>query len=401
MSLVKVLYIITTLDVGGAEKQLVELVTHLDRSRFAPVVCSLAPGGLLENELRTKSIPVKAFALHDRRKAFRLSRFWDVALLVSEWVDLVRFIRQERPAIVQGVLFEAYVLGTFAAKAAGVPIIVTTRRSLGHFKAAKRPYRLLERAANTLTDVVIANSEAVRRDALQNEGLPADRVVVIYNGLDIDRYGLSPDSDRRRALGLIGRGPVVGVVANFIHYKGHQYFLEAWREVLKTFPAGAALLIGDGPLRRRCEAAAARMGLGHSLRFLGTRHDVPALLTLVDLIVHPSLEEGFSNAILEGMAAGRPLVATNVGGNPEAVADRETGGLVPPGDSRALAGAMLGLLRHPATAARFGAAGRLRVAWRFGLFAMVRQYEALYEHLLARRAEALAVPEAEGSAGAH
>jgi len=102
-----------------------------------------------------------------------------------------------------------------------------------------------------------------------------------------------------------------------------------------------------------------------------------------------------------GMAAGRPLVATNVGGNPEAVADRETGVLVPPGDSRALAGAMLGLLRHPATAARFGAAGRLRVARRFGLFAMVRQYEALYEHLLARRAEALAVPEAEGSAGAH
>jgi glycosyltransferase involved in cell wall biosynthesis len=175
------------------------------------------------------------------------------------------------------------------------------------------------------------------------------------------------------------------VVANFIHYKGHQFFLDAWAAAVKKFPESVALLVGDGPLRQEFEARVHAMGLGPSVRFLGTHQDVPALVALMDLVVHPSLEEGFSNAILEAMAAGKPVVATAVGGNPEAVIHGKTGLLVPPGDSQALADAMLWLLAHPREAVRFGEAGRLRVAERFEISAMVRQYEAVYERLVAEK----------------
>ncbi|MGH7378352.1 MAG: glycosyltransferase, partial [Candidatus Methylomirabilales bacterium] len=143
-----------------------------------------------------------------------------------------------------------------------------------------------------------------------------------------------------------------------------------------------ALLVGDGPLRQEFEARVQAMGLGPSVRFLGTHQDAPALIALMNLVVHPSLEEGFSNAILEAMAAGKPVVATAVGGNPEAMIHGETGLLIPPGDSQALTEAMLWLLEHPREAARFGEAGRRRVAERFEISAMVRQYEEVYERLV-------------------
>lgn len=381
---IKILYVIGTLDVGGTERQLVELVSRLDGARFEPAVCCLSSGGSLEAELKTRDIPVHVVNFRGFRTARRglirsapevicaLFRFW-------------RLLRNQRPDIVHGLLFWAYIIGTFAARAAGVPIIVSSRRSLGNFKADKPHYLVLERIANRMTDLVIANSEAVRRDAIREEGLPADKVMVIHNGLELPPFGLSPDEDLRQSLGL-GRGvPVIGVVANFIHYKGYQFFLEAWGAVVKRFPRNVALLVGEGPLRRELEARVEAMGLGKSVRFLGTHQDVPALLALMDLVVHPSLEEGFSNAILEAMAAGKPVVATAVGGNPEAVVHGETGFLVPPRDSQALAEAMVWLLDHPTEAARFGEAGRRRVAERFELGAMIRQYEAVYERLVAEK----------------
>jgi len=127
------------------------------------------------------------------------------------------------------------------------------------------------------------------------------------------------------------------------------------------------------------------MGLRESVRFLGTRHDVPELLALMDMVVHPSLQEGFANAVLEAMAAGKPVVATDVGGNPEAVVQGETGLLVPPRDSRALADAIIWMLDHPDEAARFGETGRNRVADHFEISRMVRQYEELYERLVAEK----------------
>jgi glycosyltransferase involved in cell wall biosynthesis len=291
----------------------------------------------------------------------------------------VQVLRRERPDIVHGFLFHGYVLGALAARMVRVPVVLASRRSLGHFKRGKPHYALLERVVNPLTDLLIANSEGVREDVVRREGVPRDKVLVIHNGLDLRRFDVPPDPELARQ--LAPTRPVVAVVANLIDYKGHQFFLEAWATVLRQSPNAVALLVGDGPLREEIQATVRRLDLGRSVRFLGTRHDVPAVLALADLVVHPSLQEGFSNAILEGMGAGRPVVATAVGGNPEAVRHEETGLLVPPADSAALAAAMARLLADPATARAFGAAGRARVAAEFELSRMTRQYAALYERL--------------------
>lgn len=372
----KVAYVIGSLDVGGTEGQLLDLASALDPDRFEPVVLCLAEVAALAKRVspavRVESIPLRGL------------RPWRQPLtLLARTHRFVQALRQERPDVVHGFLFHGYVLGGLAAWVLGLPVVVASRRSLGHFKRGKPHYALLERVVNPLTDLLIANSESVRDDVIRREGVPLDKVLVIHNGLDLRRFDVPPHPELQRELGPAR--PLVAVVANLIRYKGHRFFLEAWATALRQWPSAVALLVGDGPLRGELEATVRSLGLGRSVRFLGTRHDVPAVLALADLVVHPSLQEGFSNAILEAMAAGRPVVATAVGGNPEAVRHEETGLLVPPADSAALARAMGRLLADPATARAFGAAARKRVVAYFELSRMARQYEAVYEQLVGAR----------------
>jgi L-malate glycosyltransferase len=374
---VKIAYVIGTLDPGGAEGQLVALATSLDRRRFAPAVYCMASAGALAEPLVAAGVPVRSFGLH----GFSV---WSDPLAVARRVGhLVSALRRDRPDIAHGFLFHAYVLAALARRVTGTLVVVASRRSLGNFKRRKPHYRMAERLANRLTDLVIANSEAVRADVLRDEGLPPERIMVIHNGLVPDRFDRPPDPGMRRRLGVDGATFVVAVVANFIPYKGHRFFLEAWAQIAARAPGAVALLIGDGPARREIEARVHALRLDGSVRFLGSRPDVPDILGTVDILVHPSLEEGFSNAILEAMGARKPVVATAVGGNPEAVVHGETGLLVPPGDGRALAEAILWLLERPAQAVAFGQAGRQRVVERFELSRMVRCYESVYDRLLA------------------
>jgi glycosyltransferase involved in cell wall biosynthesis len=379
--------VIGTLDIGGAETQLVEMVLQLDR-RFAPSVCCLASSGPLAQRLEEAGIRVTTIGLRGVRHG-KWRRF--LPAIVRLPIDLARFavcVIAHRPLIVHGVLLHAYVLGALTGRLTGVPVIVAGRRSLSIFKNGRRFLKLSERIANRWTDLIIANSEAVRRDAIETEQLPPDKITVIHNGLDLQQYGRAPDrvlNALRRDLRL-GAGPVVIVVANFIAYKGHEYFLRAWATVHRQLPEATALLVGDGPVRAAREAEARELGIDASLRFLGIRRDVPDLLAVADLLVHPSLQEGFSNALIEAMAAARPVVATDVGGNPEAVLDGETGRLVPARDADALAAAMLEILQRPDRGATLGHAGRHRACDRFQRSHMVPRYEAIYDELLARRA---------------
>ena len=374
------LYIVSSLDVGGAEGQLVRLATGLDRRRFEPAVCCLSSAGPYRSALDEAGIPVATLGF----SGFGNLRRHPCRVLLPLF-GLARFIRHFRPDVVHGFLFWAYVLGTFAGRLVGVPAIVTSRRSLAGFKVSNPRYLFLESIANRLTDVIVANSKAVWQDTVEKEHLTSEKVMVIYNGIETNRYIVLPSDQLRQSIRLASKGPVVGVLANFIHYKGHQYFFEAWATVTKRHANAVALLIGDGETRREFEAVAESEGLSQSVRFLGTRRDIPDLLALVDLVVHPSLTEGFSNAILEAMAAGKPVVATAVGGNPEAVVDGVTGLVVPPQDGRALAEAMLWLMGHHDEAVAYGRAGRERVVQHFDLQVMVEQYEQLYERLLAEK----------------
>jgi glycosyltransferase involved in cell wall biosynthesis len=384
---IKIIYVIGTLDVGGTERQLVALVTRLDRRRFEPTVCCLSAGGPLEAGLRAAGIPVTVVGFRGLRPSMGLTFILRLPAILVKLVRLGKLIRAKHPDIVHGFLFSAYVLAAPAARLAGVPTVLASRRSLGLFKAGKWHYLWPERFTNRLTDLIVANSEAVKADAVKQERLDPDKVLVIHNGVDLGEFPAEPAPRQvRRTLGIPDAAKVVAVVANFIHYKGHETFLSAWRVVARQLPGSVALLVGDGPLRLASETRAAQLGLAESMRFLGTRDDVTAVLSAADVVVHPSQQEGFSNAILEAMAAGRPVVATAVGGNSEAVVHEETGLLVPVDDSDTMAAAILRLLEHPAEAAAFGAAGRRRIEAHFDLRGTVRAYERLYERLASARA---------------
>lgn len=382
---IRILFVIGTLDIGGSEKQLVQIATRLDRRRFAPAVCCLSKAGPLTRELTDAGIPVTVIGLNGISHERGLRFLRALARLPRDLLRLLWHVRAYRPTILHGVLFHAYVLGALAGMLTRVPVVIASRRSLGLFKNQRPHYRFAERFANRWTDLVIANSEAVRHDALSSEGLQPQDVVVIHNGLDVDPYLQSWGPELRQVLGL-DAGPVVIVVANFMHYKGHSYFLKAWADVCRKIENATALLVGDGPLRGACEAEARDLGVDDRVRFLGTREDVPALLAVADLLVHPSLEEGFSNAVLEAMAAARPVVATHVGGNAEAIQDGETGFLVPARDVVALSTAMLQVLQRSDMGRSLGDAGRRRVQEHFQLPAMIQQYESIYLDLLERRA---------------
>jgi glycosyltransferase involved in cell wall biosynthesis len=176
--------------------------------------------------------------------------------------------------------------------------------------------------------------------------------------------------------------PIVTVVANLRRSKGHALFLEAWPAVLRAFPKARALLVGDGPLRDAVRAKIVALGVGDSVQLLGSRPDVPALLALSEVVAQPSLREGFPNAILEALAAGRPVVATDVGGTREAIDHERTGLLVPSGDASALAAGLVRLLSNPDEARGLGHAGRRHVAEHFQIAAMVRAHEAAYDRVL-------------------
>lgn len=378
---IKLLYIIGTLDVGGAEGQLIQLVTHLDPQRFEPVVCSLTSSGPHHRTLDAAGISVTIVGF----KGLRVFRH--PLQVATELSGLVRFIQREQPTIVHGFLFWAYVIGAFAAKAAGVPIVIASRRSLGHFKEGVVHHLLLERLANRMTDLILANSEAVKADVIRQERVESARIRVIYNGVDPSRYALSAEPGLRASLGIPADAKTIGVVARLIDYKGHRFFLRACPEIKRRHPRATILLIGDGPEAGSLVALSRQLGLQEAVHFLGTRSDIPQLLSLLDVVALPSLEEGFPNVVLEAMAAGKPVVASRVGGVPEAVIHEETGLLVPPENPQAIAEGIMRLLDDPARGEEMGRAGRERVIRKFGMNRMVQQTEDLYLELLARRGD--------------
>ena len=236
---------------------------------------------------------------------------------------------------------------------------------------------------------VLGNSREVVRELVEEEGCPPERAALIYNGIDLAPYADLPDKASTRAkLGLEGNAFVATIVANLIPYKGHRDLLEALAAIRDDLPSPWRLLcVGrDDGIGAELRALARDLKLEENVRFLGQRTDVVDLLAASDLGILCSHEEGFANAILEYMAAELPVVASDVGGNAEAVVDGETGLIVPPHDPAALGPAILGLARDSERASAMGAAGRLRVESKFALERCVAEYDALYCALLASAA---------------
>lgn len=378
----RVLYAIGSLNLGGSERHLLQLVTALDRARFAPMICCLFETGPLFAQAQARGIPCTC--LHMGRTPNPMVTGWRLVRGVARLVGLMRC---ERVAIVDAHLFLAYAIAIPCGWLAGVRVRIVQPRGLHTSKPSFVGRRLLERVVNCLATLVVANSHAVARDLAEDEGLPPQRIAVIHNGVAIPEEPLRLGG---RPPGLPAGKRIILCVANLIHYKGHLDLLAAAAEVLPAFPDVALVLVGEGSMRRAIEEAVARDGLEKRVHLLGQRGDVPALLAAAELFVLPSHEEGLSNALLEAMAHGIPVVATAVGGNPEAVEDGVSGLLVPSRDPAALAKAMTALLGDPAAAHRMGQRGRARITRCFAIDRMVEKTERLYTDLLRKHSRGVA-----------
>jgi glycosyltransferase involved in cell wall biosynthesis len=360
------LLVVDSLEVGGAERHVVDLAGALRRKGHGVTVACSATGGL-SDLLDGANVPVRV--LLDRLVKRRVS--------VTYARGLRRLVREQRFDLVHAHIYASAAASALATVGTGVPLVVTEHTE-GAWQG--RHARLLSRLIYRRARSVIAVSSPIRGHLLERDGVPPEKISFIPNAV-ISASGRKPGTtstlpDERR------EGPLVGVVARLQPEKGVANFLKAAARVSAACPAARFLVVGDGPLREELLRLADRLGLRERVRFLGHRADARELVGLLDVLVVPSLTEGTPLIVLEAMAAGVPLVASAVGGVTDQVRHGKEGLLIPPGDATALGDALLELLQDPDRAHRLGEAGRRRADSVFSHAAMVRKIEGVYHAAL-------------------
>jgi glycosyltransferase involved in cell wall biosynthesis len=370
----RVAYVIGELGKGGAEYQLYELLQGLDRSRFVPTVLALATGGFWAEPIRQLGVPVDEFASRGSADIGRLRR-------------LRGALRRLAPHVLHTVLWSGNSYGRLASIGLAIPLVVTAERNV----IARPAWQItVERFLDRWTDVYLVNSQAIVRGLVEREGLPRGKMQVVHNGINLGELPAFVFDRRaaRRAAGFDPARRLVAQVGRLEAQKDYPTFLAAAARIAPAASDVDFLIVGDGGLRGELEAIARRLGLGPRVRFLGLRHDVPAVLAGVDVLTLTSRWEGLPNVVIEAMATGAVAVVTDVGGCRELIAPGETGMVVPPGDAAAVAHAVIEILASPGRAALLASAARRRVERDFTVGSMVARTTAVYETAL--RAKGLA-----------
>ncbi len=375
---IRLLNVVPTFMCGGTENQFMTLGRSLDADRVDLEFACLRRWGRLVEELEARRIPLIDCDISTFRSVHA----------IRQQLRLARHIAARRIDVVHAYSFYGNVFAIPPARVAGAPAVIASIRDRAPYltPTQKRVQRLMCRFA----DCVLVNAEAVK-SWLIAQGYEASKIVVIPNGVDLQRFDAPVETPRLLAeLGIPTGAPVVGVVSRLIRMKGLEEFLEAAVLVSARFPGARFVIVGDTNPHERpyftvLTDLARDLGLADRVVFAGLRTDVPALLSSFTVAVMPSLNEALSNVLLESMAAGAPVVATRVGGTPEAVQDGVNGLLVPPGEPLPLANAICELLANPPLAARLGEAARRSIDERFSMTRMVAATEQLYRSLLERR----------------
>ncbi len=363
---VRVCFMIDRLSRAGTESQLLALVRELDRAKVLPSLVLLDGEDDLSRALEPADCPVirlgvrKLFSGRAVSAARRLRAFW----------------REQRPDVLQTYFLDAAYFGAPLAKLCGVKKVLRVRNNLGYWLTAR--HRVLGRLVRPFVDATLTNTDAGRDALVTTERLRADRIVVLENGVDTARFKrfMLPDTSKKVVR--------VGCVANLRAVKNIDGLMRAARVALAQYPQLVFEVAGDGDEREELERLHAELGLGERFVLRGSVSDVAGFLRGVDVAVLPSHSEGMSNALLEYMAAGRAVIATDVGANAKLLDNGNCGLLVPPNNPTALVEALGALLANPLRAAGYGAAARRRVDAEFSRAAMRKRFEAYYAELTGR-----------------
>ncbi|CAN5160594.1 glycosyltransferase [soil metagenome] len=358
---IHVQHVLLSLQPGGLENGVVNVVNGLAADRFQSSICCLKHAGEFAQRVRP-GIAVSELGWkggNDPRLLLRLAREF----------------RQTRPDVVHTRNAESFYYGFLGAKLAGIKCIIHSE----HGRTFNdRPMRFrIQRWFSAYTQAVFAVSKQLRRDLATHVGVPEQSIQVLHNGVDFQRFGSGDREKMRDQLGYRQSDLVIGSVGRLVQVKNYPLLLGAvaalGREDVRL------LLVGDGPDRASLEQVAKSLRIEKQVCFLGHRDDVTALLSAMDIFVLPSFSEGMSNTLLEAMASGMPCVASEVGGNPEVVTHAKEGFLFASGDQPALTDKLRQLCENPALRRTMAEAGRARIASEFSIQAMIARYENLYE----------------------
>lgn len=390
----KVLYLIETLGVGGAEQSLLQILSRLQRTR--PLMCHIYEGRTLRSAYETAGIPVVSLDVPPK---------YNFPTAIRRVEDLVR---RERPDLIHTTLYRAEIVGRIIGRRMRLPVVCSfvseryadirwrTLTPTGRLKL--KGVQLLDRLTAPLATHFIANSHTVKHSETRSLAVALDRVSVIHRGRSPDDFAvlLTPaeESAYRASLGLPPAGPVVLMVGRLVDSKGHRELVDAFARLASVLPDATLVLAGEGPEQDNLERQIATLGLKARVRLLGRREDVPSLLALATVFAFPSHYEGHPGALVEAMFAAKPIVASDIPVHRETVTQGESGMLVPVRDHVGLADALLSLLGDGERAALLGARARAVAIEKFHVDRAAERYDALYERILAefeRKSQPLAV----------
>ena len=379
MKKINIIHLIDTLEVlGGTEGHVLQLIKRLNADKYSHLVCPIAPRSSPTIDIYRQNgieiLPLGLDRVYDHN-AFKKALY------------LKKLIRQRSCQIIVCYHFGAELFGLLLSRLAHVPVLLFSRRDIG-YKENNWYHQLAKRIASSFATKVIMVAQHQQRIFQQQEHISQNRSVLLYNGVDLNLFRKKVNqAEKRSNLGLPLNAPIIGTVGHIRPIKGHDDFIRAARLVKDEVQTAKFIIVG-GEVQESAKEQNYKLFLNELLTeldlhedvsFLGNRSDVNEILKVMDVFVLPSRSEGFSNALIEAMAAGVPIVATNVGGNSEAIVDGDCGWLVPSATPRKLAEKIIELLKNPQKAAQLGKAAQKRAQSLFSLDGMIEKYDQLFQ----------------------
>lgn len=369
----KILFLIDMLKPGGSERQLLMLAEGLPRDKYSPVIGTFDTTPYQESVQKTINTPVVMFKVSGLPVVRSLLRF----------IKLYKYLRAEQFDIIQLYFPTASIQGCLATRLLRRrPSLIGTRRNLYHWKEEQPFLFWLYKFTSKWDELIIANSIKVAEYSKSYESINADKVIVIDNGIDVDKYQQVTTEQAKKNIGLEGQYPVIGVVGNWRPVKGINYFLDACAKVMQKYPMAKFVIAGFGPQKEELLEQARKIGIYENLTLVEGRTDVEQFIPAFEVAVQSSLAESFSNVLIEYMASARSIVATRVGDAERIIEDGSEGILVNSGNSTQLAQGILKLLDNPELAKHLSAAALKKTYRNWSLDTNIKAYDKLYQSLL-------------------